>query len=152
MPDEQLVDLIKRLLMLRDAKVELAEAAKRVEEQLDLVEPMVIDALTAATVSKISVDGRVVFLSRRIWANPLTEGREGLIEALRASGLGDLVTVRPDRSRLNSWVHERIEEHERETGVPVDLRDKGLLERLLGAEISNRLNVNEKASVAVRRT
>lgn len=103
-------DTIRRLDKLLGEKKELAAMVKENKEAIELLSEALVEAFTADGTDGVTVDGRRAYLHTELW--PVR--REGMtaehvIAALRADGLGDLVTENVNANTLASTVRQIVD-------------------------------------------
>lgn len=57
-------------------------------------------------IQRCSLDGHTVYIKRELWAGAGEAGMPALVAALKAAGLGDLVSESAGAQKLSAWVRE----------------------------------------------
>lgn len=120
--------------------MEVRDNIKHVESGLDdlkvkasEIEQELLKEFERDGMASMSIDGRTVYLRRDLRANAKAGQREAVCRALKANGVGDLVSEGFHAGQLSAWVRE-LEK----------------LEEPLPEQLDELLNVNEMFSVRIR--
>lgn len=99
------MEQLKEFVCLENRKRDLDAELKGVKAKLDELEEVLIPQFIEAGLTKATVDGRTVSLAQEIYASPL-DGRERVIEALKASELAQYVSENYNTNSLSAFVRE----------------------------------------------
>lgn len=86
-------------------KRELDAASRRLGEQLAEMERQMLEAWVEDGRSSESVDGYTAYLTSRTWARPKGDDRQGVVRALEALGMTEMVTY--NTQTLSAWFAEQ---------------------------------------------
>lgn len=92
-------------------KAELEAELEKVKDRLgELAESISADWVEAG-IQNMQVNGRTLYLAREFFCNKRGEiPMEAAVEAIRASGLTDLIQIGYNAARVKSWAREQIEQ------------------------------------------
>ncbi len=99
------MEQLKEFVCLENRKRDLDAELKGVKAKLDELEEVLIPQFIEAGLTKATVDGRTVSLWQEIYASPL-DGRERVVEALKASELAQYVSENYNTNSLSAFVRE----------------------------------------------
>lgn len=99
------MEQLKEFVCLENRKRDLDAELKGVKAKLDELEEVLIPQFIEAGLTKATVDGRTVSLAQEIYASPL-DGRERVVEALKASELAQYVSENYNTNSLSAFVRE----------------------------------------------
>lgn len=95
-----------KMIQLKLKKKKLEIDLKDIEEEIRELTQSLKEEWEASSISKTTIGGYTVYISRRIWAGGDTQE---LITALKAAGEGDLVKEQVNRNTLTARVKEMAE-------------------------------------------
>lgn len=99
------IETARRYAQLNASKRKLEKDLKDIKDAMDALEETLKDAFARDGIQNMNVDGKVVYLSRTVFAS--LQGTPGdAIVALRIAGLGDLVKTSVNSQTLSSWARE----------------------------------------------
>lgn len=99
------MEQLKEFVCLENRKRDLDAELKGVKAKLDELEEALVPQFIEAGLTKATVDGRTVSLAQEIYASPL-DGRERVVEALKASELAQYVSENYNTNSLSAFVRE----------------------------------------------
>lgn len=102
------LDAVRELIRLRERKSELNGKLSDVEDRLKKLTPILLDEFAQAGVQRITVDGKTIYHSRRVWVGR-ADGvdLEEFMDVLREEGLGDLVKASVNSQTISAWYREQ---------------------------------------------
>lgn len=100
------VDQARRYAALVARKRELEAELRAIQDQLNEMEPALVEGFVEAGVQHLRVDGQTIYLQQEIWASPTDGDYDALCDALVRAGLGDMVVRRVHHQTLTAWVRE----------------------------------------------
>jgi hypothetical protein len=127
-------DLLK-FVELYELKKQHEGDAKELGEKIEKLEARLLKQFTDAGVSKITVNGRTLWVDRKLWAGAKDGNTARAIKALRAAKLGEFCNETLNVQGLSAYVRERDDSGE--TPVP--------------EKLANAISVTEKYNVRVRK-
>ena len=138
---EDRLALLARFVALEKAKRDLEARLDAVKEEQKAVEETIFREVFEAgfVFQSITLDGMTVYLHRQLWAGAKQGEKEGLIYALKESGLVDMVSETFNTNTLSAWVRERQQEG--------GYQDIGSLIAALPSRIGEHITVSEKFSL-----
>jgi hypothetical protein len=139
------VQTLTEFVELATKKSELESELKKIEERMRDLEKEGLDWLHENGVSKITVDGKTLFIHSQIWAS-LADAEVGP-QILKDHGLGFLVKEQANTQRLSAWVREQLAEAPVSTDTTQELVDRLDID----PEVKVQLRVGERVSLRVRR-
>lgn len=95
----------KELLKLVDEKKEIEDQLAEKKKEIRKLETEIIAQWAEWGLSKVTVEGRTIWLDRKIWASAGGD-TEGAVAALEAAGETELVKKTINRNSLSAWVRE----------------------------------------------
>jgi hypothetical protein len=99
------MEQLKEFVCLENRKRDLDAELKGVKARLDELEEALVPQFIEDGVQSMKVDGRTVSLAQEIYASPL-DGRERVVEALKASELAQYVSENYNTNSLSAFVRE----------------------------------------------
>jgi hypothetical protein len=116
---ERFAEDLQRYAALHRRRTELEVQLRAVNDQIDALQPTLMDDFSRQGITSLTVDGRTVYLHRRTWAT-VRQGvdRREVVDVLRSSGLGHFVSETFNTNTLSAYVRELEEEGE---GLPDEL-------------------------------
>lgn len=103
------MEQLKEFVSLENRKRDLDAELKRIAQELDDLEGALVPQFLESGVQSMKVDGRTVYIAQEIYASPVNE-RSEVVEALKASDLGQYVAENYNTNSLKSFVREIAEE------------------------------------------
>lgn len=107
-------DALRRWTELEVERKQLEERLAEIKKEQGPLEEQALEALAGDGISSMRMNGRTVYVERRLWAGlEVPEGESRLdaqrraFEAFHAAGLDDFLTL--STQRLSAWVREREE-------------------------------------------
>jgi len=95
---------VERYAELKDAKRVLENEIAKLQEEINTLEPQLLDTFAEQGVNSIKTQsGFSVSLRRQVWARVLD--RDRVRDVLESQGLGWLLT--PNSSQLSAWLREQ---------------------------------------------
>jgi hypothetical protein len=86
------------------------EAALRQANQLaDQLEAEMVDAMGSAGLQSISTQTSTIYLANEVWARPIEEVQDMLVERLDAEGLGDIARRRVQPQTLSAIIRAHLD-------------------------------------------
>jgi seryl-tRNA synthetase len=131
------METLRALIKLDEEVKSLEEEIKGLRADRERLQKEVLEQFAANGVDNMRVDGRTVYRSLTVRASVPAENREQVCDALKAIGLGQLVSVGVNAQTLSAQVREWCDESAGGLGVP--------------AEIAGLISVYEDRKVSVRR-
>lgn len=126
--------LADRLQMLERAKQCAEEQLKALNGEIDEVRTKLADLMISEEMPNFTRNGRVFYLTTRLFASAIKQRKDELYQWLREHGFGDLVYETVNANSLAAFIREQMEETEQ---LP-----EGLAELV---------NVFEKTTVGMRK-
>lgn len=111
---------VKEFIRLQAEEDCLEKQLKEVKGKLGTVEKELLDEFSREGVQNININGRTVYLSRKVVARP-KGGRKEVIEALIAAGLADFINTDPNYNTQSLDAYIRGQE-ENGQGIPEPLQ------------------------------
>ena len=127
------LERMKRLVTINAELKELSEQEKKLKEEREKIEPLILDYFAEEGIEKITVTGMTLFPVKEIWAS-LTKGNKEGLKILREHGLEDYIYETVNSQSISAFVRE-FERNEEE--IP--------------DWVHKALNVSEKFRVRVRK-
>lgn len=106
------VAVVRSYQAARDEVDRLNQQLGEATKALAKAEQRVLDLYTNEGIQSVRVDGRLVSLTRTLWASPKAGSEDALVGALIADGHEELVRTRVMSQTLSAWVRERDREEE----------------------------------------
>ena len=131
----ELFKIADRLKELKDTKKSLEAEVKAVNAEIEKLDAALSDAMLSEECERFSHNGSLFHLTTRLYASPVAGHKDELFEALRANGLGDIITETVNANTLASVVSEQ--KHENDGEIP--------------AWLAGVVNAYEKTSVGIRK-
>lgn len=88
-----MIEAVKQYIALTEQKRALAADLRNVQEQLDSLEPTILDEMTQQGVSRISADGHTAYMRCQTWARPIPGHTIDAVHALEALGLTNCIAT-----------------------------------------------------------
>jgi len=106
-------DLVNQFLALDTRKRDLKAVLTQVEAELQRLEPEILDRFERAGVQRMTMtDGTTAYIRRDLRVRAADGDTERVIEALKESGLGDMVAEKFNTNTLAAYVREQARQHE----------------------------------------
>jgi len=99
------MEQLKEFVCLENRKRDLDAELKAAKARLDELEEALVPQFIEDGVQSMKVDGRTVSLAQEIYASPL-DGRDRVVEALKASELAQYVSENYNTNSLSAFVRE----------------------------------------------
>ena len=135
------MEQLKEFVCLENRKRDLDAELKGVKAKLDELEEALVPQFIEAGLTKATVDGRTVSLAQEIYASPL-DGRERVVEALKASELAQYVSENYNTNSLSAFVREVA----RDVAAQAEREDRIFTEEDVRAELPAPLGLALKIS------
>ena len=137
---------LDQFVALKDRKADLERQLRLVKDELAPLEQALLEEFAAEGVSgkRHAGTGKLVSISRRIWARAIEGDKPSACEALREAGLDEFVAESFNTNSLSAYFRELLRE-ENEAGDPVTDLDELLPEELLG-----HIELTEDLTLSVR--
>jgi hypothetical protein len=119
MPTAQ-IDLVREYQAARDRYAELSEQRTEASKRVDELQAKVLDLYQKTGVTGVRLDGRLVYVIRKLWARPIAGREPELVAALGETGHGELIERRVGAQRLSAWVRECDRD---ETPIPPEVSE-----------------------------
>lgn len=131
------MEVFKQYLFWKDKKTDAEREADEAKERMEFFQGLIMDELVENGVDKVSVDGRLIFPKRQLFASAMSLTDE-FRQALADNGATDLVQESINGQRLSAFVREMM-------------RDNGI-EEVSGLPdwVKNNVKVSEKVTLGVR--
>lgn len=125
---------LDQFVTLKDRKTDLERELRDIKEQLGPLEQQLIEAFAqeGVTGKRHAATGKLVSISRRIWARAHAGDKPAACAALASAGLGDYVEESFNTNSLSAYFRELASQHEA-AGQPVTDLEQLLPEPLRGA-------------------
>ena len=128
-------DFAERMVVLRIERDELERQLKEVNEEMSDTEQLLATAMLDSETQNFTRMGRMFSLTQKVRASAVAGQKDGLYDALKQNGFGELVYETVNANTLSSFVKEQIAEHEH-----------------LPEWLDGLVNVFEKTGVSVRKS
>lgn len=131
------MEVFKQYLFWKDKKTDAEREVDEAKERMEFFQGLIMDELVENGVDKVSVDGRLIFPKRQLFASAMSLTDE-FRQALADNGATDLVQESINGQRLSAFVREMM-------------RDNGI-EEVSGLPdwVKNNVKVSEKVTLGVR--
>lgn len=98
---------ITRYAQLKDAKRVLEQQIEKIKEELNGLEPRLLDHFAEQGINSLKLDaGFTVYLRGQWWARPKDGNYEAACQALRDAGLEGMIHEQFSVQTLSAWVRE----------------------------------------------
>lgn len=136
-----------RFVDLTVEKRALRDRMNEIDKQLATLEPALVGYLSAAGLPQFAVKDYLLFPQRDPWIYPMTGvSRQMVCEALKISGLGDMVKENYSTQALTAHVKSLEDHHKLIAGLHT-----GALEKLLPPALAHILNVKAAFRIRVKK-
>jgi hypothetical protein len=108
------VDKVKQFLALQQRRDELEADLEGIKSNLRKVEQEILAEFERDSITSVNLDGRCVYLYRKLTARAKDGDKTRLIEALKACGLHDYVQLGFNTQSVEAYVREQ-----ENTGQPI---------------------------------
>ena len=139
------MEQLKEFVSLEGQKITLDAELKQVKQKLDELEELLVPQFIEDGVPSITVDveghTRTVRIEQEVYASPLND-REEVIEALRASELGQYVAENYNTQSLTAFVREVKREVETRAAKENRLYDEQEVRAALPAPLGTALKIS----------
>lgn len=135
--EASLSSLLEAIAAKQAEKAELDASLKKVNADLRQMEGLAVEQLAAAGLDGVRAAGKSWGTREFFSVSVPKEHRKAVVEAARAAGLGDLVSV--NTSTLKTWLLEnRDEEADAEAGIAAGTAFDGLVSEYREVRLSHR--------------
>ena len=135
---------VKQYVNLHARKTKLEAELASVKEKMNELEPFVLEQFEKAGIQNMKVGDWKPYVHSQIWAS-IDKSRPGVMEILKANGLGDLVNETVNSQSLSAFVREQIKLFEDADSKTLD----EIIREALPQELAEVLKVSEKTSLRV---
>ena len=104
------MDRMRHYVELRRQASELDAKLKAAKQEMDGLEPGILDDMTQAGVPQVVCDGVMLYISTTRAASIRDGDTPRAIAALKKLGLGDFVKTAPVIQSVSAWVREEIKD------------------------------------------
>ena len=111
---------LKRFISLEERRRQLETEIDTVKAEAAQLEQLLLPEFERSGVEKVSMDGRTVYLERKLWAKAKDGNKAAVCKALKRAHLGDFVEETFNTNSLSAYVRELDRE---ERPLPSSLRD-----------------------------
>jgi hypothetical protein len=96
---------LQEFVDLENDRRDLELRLKQIKERRQELEEKLLSQFEESGVQSMRVNGMTVYMHRQLWANHNGD-KETTVQALRASGLGDMIYETFNSQTLSAWVRE----------------------------------------------
>ncbi len=100
---------LREFVALEKQKQALDAELRAIKQRLEALEEQLVPQFLADGVVSMKIDGRTVYLAQEIYASPVRD-RQEVVEALKASELGQYVAENYNSNSLKAFVREIADE------------------------------------------
>lgn len=111
---------LKRFIALEERRRQLETEIDAIKAEAAQLEQMLLPEFERSGLEKVSIDGRTVYLERKLWAKAKDGDKAAVCKALKRAHLGDFVEETFNTNSLSAYVRELDRE---ERSLPPSLRD-----------------------------
>ena len=111
---------LKRFVALEERRRELEGEIDRIKSEATELEQVLMPQFEQEGVERISIDGRTVYVERKLWAKAKDGDKAAVCKALKRARLGDYVEETFNANSLSAYVRELDRE---ERPLPPSLRE-----------------------------
>jgi len=97
---------LKRFVALEERRKELEGEIDRIKAEATEIESALMPQFEQAGIERVSVDGRTVYIERRLWAAAKNGDKPALCKALKRARLSDFVQETFNSQSLSALVRE----------------------------------------------
>jgi hypothetical protein len=90
-------------------KRRLETELRQVTQLADQLEAEVVDAMSSAGLQNLSTATSTIYLANEVWARPIDEVQDILVERLDAEGLGDIARRRVQTQTLSAIIRSHLD-------------------------------------------
>lgn len=112
------MQVVKQLLDLREQKAALEAQLKEINAAIETAEAEVQEYFLQNEISKVSAEGKTVYLARSPWVKLIDQSTLTL-DTLRRNGLEWLIKPTVNTSSLSSWYREQ---QQTDTAIPAQVK------------------------------
>ena len=112
MESNELFALADELRALKEAKKYAEQELKEITEEIDRVDAMLAERMTASETQNFTRNGTMFCLMNTTRASAAAGRKDELFEALRTAGYGDLVYETVNANSLSAFVKEQTAEND----------------------------------------
>lgn len=137
---------LDQFVALKDRKADLERQLRLVKDELAPLEAALLEEFAAEGVSgkRHAGSGKLVSISRRVWARATGGDKASACAALRAAGLEEFVAESFNTNSVSAYFREQLKERT-DAGEIVDD-----LDALLPDELRGHIDLTEDAALSVR--
>lgn len=137
---------LDQFVALKDRKADLERQLRLVKDELAPLEQALLEEFAAEGVSgkRHAGTGKLVSISRKVWARAHGGDKGAAADALEAAGLGDYVQRGFNTNSLSAYFREQLRERTDTGEIVSDLTD------LLPAQLRGHIDLTEDAALSVR--
>lgn len=137
---------LDQFVALKDRKADLERQLRLVKDELAPLEQALLEEFAAEGVSgkRHAGTGKLVSISRKVWARATGGDKDAAADALEAAGLGDYVQRGFNTNSLSAYFREQLRERTDTGEIVSDLTD------LLPAQLRGHIDLTEDAALSVR--
>ena len=111
---------LKRFIALEERRRQLETEIDVVKAEAAQLEQLLLPEFERNGLEKVSIDGRTVYLERKLWAKAKDGDKAAVCKVLKRAHLGDFVEETFNTNSLSGYVRELDRE---EKPLPPNLRD-----------------------------
>ena len=104
---------LKRFIALEERRRQLETEIDTVKAEATQLEQLLLPEFERSGVEKVSMDGRTVYLERKLWAKAKDGNKAAVCIALKRAHLGDFVEETFNTNSLSAYVRELDREEKR---------------------------------------
>ncbi len=97
---------LKRFIALDDRRRQLETEIDKVKAEVAELEQLLLPAFERDGVERVSIDGKTVYLERKLWAKAKDGDKAAVCKALKRTHLGDYVEETFNTNSLSAYVRE----------------------------------------------
>ncbi len=135
MENAQIFEMADRLKLLQEQKKDLETQVKALGAEIAELDEQLSNAMTEAELDRFSRNGSTFYLKSRLFASPVADRKDEMMQALKENGYASLVVETVNTNTLASFIREQREI----TGEDIP------------AWLGDTVSTYEKVSVGIRR-
>lgn len=137
---------LDQFVALKDRKADLERQLRTIKDELTPLEQQLLDEFAAEGVAgkRHAATGKLVSITRRIWARAHDGDKPAACAALQAAGLGDYVEQSFNTNSLSAYFRELAAQQE-SAGTPV-----ADLQQLLPEQLRDAIDLTQDHTLSVR--
>lgn len=113
-------DELKRFVALEERRRQLEAEVDAVKAEAAQLEELLLPQFEQAGLERVSIDGRTVYIERKLWAKAKDGDKAAVCKALKRCRLGDYVEETFNTNSLSAYVRELDRE---DRPLPPNLRE-----------------------------